>query len=227
MKKKVSKFKSETGISYKKFNKLYNEYNKKYKMYEETGFTRSDKLTKGQFKELLKANKSSEEGSTASKVFKTKMKEQSTLIYDGASISGKTARRWYESYVRQFTAAKEKLGDKMYDQNMMTFNEYMSNRKTYKDMGITQNINRQLVTDQSYEYTMTNAMNLKKIAGEYGFDTIAEANVRDIMKGDIDLSEAQGNRTFLTELNEALKNAHPDWTGSYRASFISHAVYGS
>lgn len=227
MKKKISRFKAETGISQKQFNKLYSKYNKQYNMYEETGFTRSDKLTKKQFKQLLKENKMSEEGSKASSIFKAKIKEQSTLIYDGESVSGKTARRWYEAYVRQFSKAKEKLGDKMYDQNLMSFNEYMANRKLYKEMGITQNINRQMVTDQSYEYTMTNAMNIKKLAEEYGFDDIAETNVRDIMKGDVDLSFAQGDKSFLTALNEALKNAHPDWTGSYRASFISHSVYGS
>lgn len=235
MKKKTSRFEKDVGISKKKFDNLYKNYSKKYNIYEETGFTRSDKLTRSQFKQLLKDNKKyledekrkDEIAGSAKKIFKSKIREQSTLIYDGEQISGKTARRWYESYVRRYTEAKAKLGDKMYDQNVMTFNEYMANRKTYKDMGITQNINRQLVTDQSYEYTMTNAMKLKEIAGEYGFDEIAEANVRDIMKGDIDLSQAQGNRSFLTELNEALKNAHPDWTGSYRASFISHAVYGS
>lgn len=230
MKKRTQTVKG-LGIKVKDFNKAYRNYSRKYDEYSESGFTRSDKMTKSEFKDFLAKNKryadENESRFSVSRLVKAKFREQTTIITDGGGISGKTARRWYESYVREFEKAKDKLGGKMYDSKMMDFNEYMANRKIYKDMGITQNVNRQMVTDQSYEYTMTNAMNIKKLAMDYGIDDIAEANVRDIMRGDIDLSAAKGDGAFLSELNNALKNAHPDWNGSYRADFIAHAVYGS
>ncbi len=219
------------GISSKKMAKLYKAYSKKYSEFADSGFTRSDKLTKKQFRDYIGENwKNAKESGgdfSASKLANSKFREQTTIRMGDSDISGKTAKRWYESYSKKYQAAKEKLGDRMYDDRMLTFDEYMAQRKIYKEAGITQNVNRQLVTDQSYEYTMTNAMNIRDIAEEYGLEDIAQTPIRDIMSGEVDLSSGGDNPSFLTDLNNALKNAHPDWNGYYRSDFIAHSVFGS
>ena len=230
-KKKSDRYEKKYGISSKKMAKLYSNYSKNYSNFADLGYTRSDKMTKAQFRDYIGENwqsaKESGEAFSASRLAKSKYKEQTTIQMGEIDISGKTARRWYESYASQYQKAKERLGEKMYDDRMLTFDEYMAQRKIYKDSGITQNINRQLVTDQSYEYSMTNAMNIRDVAEEYGLEDIAETPIRDIMMGEVDLSPGAGNSAFLTDLNNALKNAHPDWNGYYRADFIAHSVFGS
>lgn len=238
----MTRFEKEIGISSKKFNKLYGEYNKRYKLYDSEGFMRSDKLTKNQFKELMKANyQNDKESFRPTTLMKSKIKEQTTFIIGqeknekgqivDITMSGKTARRWYESYVRQYNEQKSKLeakGEHMYAEGgLLDFNQYMAVRNDYKKQGITQNVNRQIVAEQSYEYTMSNAKKIKDIASEYGLEDIAEANIRDIMKGDVDLSSAADNGTMLSAINDALKQAHPDWNGYFRKDFISHSVFGS
>ena len=97
--------------------------------------------------------------------------------------------RYYEAYKKKYREAKKKLkkrGFTMADE-MLSKREFSMVRDALKEEGITQNINRKIVDEQSYEYSAKTARRFKKTAKEYNLDW-ADVSYENIRKGEIGLN---------------------------------------
>lgn len=126
--------------------------------------------------------------------------------------------RYYEAYKKKYREAKKKLKKKGFTMadEMLSKREFSMVRDALKEEGITQNINRKIVDEQSYEYSAKTARRFKKTAKEYNLDW-ADVSYENIRKGEIDVSG----------INDWLKSEFPDLTGKERQKWISHEVFGS
>lgn len=135
-----------------------------------------------------------------------------------ARLSKKQFDRAYANYKKRYRA-KAKLmkrrGLAMED-TMLNKKEYKMVRQAYIDDGRTININQTIVSDQQYSYGQKVAMRFKKVAEERNLDW-KKLQLYKIRSGEIDVSG----------INNWLREDYPEWTGTQRADFISHEIFGS
>jgi hypothetical protein len=124
----------------------------------------------------------------------------------------------YKTYKKMYKDMQKKLrrrGFEMFD-TMLTKREYRMNRDDLISKGRKTNINQTLVSEQAFAYSQKEARRFKETAEKYDLSW-KDTTVTQLRRGAIDVSE----------INELLKEEHPDWTGSQRADFISYEVFGS
>lgn len=124
----------------------------------------------------------------------------------------------YEAYKKLYKEKKKQLKKKGFAMadTMLNKKEWHMVWESYKEEN-PRNVNRRIVTEQSYEYSDKFAKNLKRIAKEKGLDEYKGLSYTQIRKGAVDISK----------MNEELKSLFPDWTGAMRAAYFSHEVFGS
>ena len=127
--------------------------------------------------------------------------------------------RSYANYVKRYKAKEKMLkkkGYKMASKMIKSKKMYKAVREAYIEEGQKININQTIVSDQAYEYNQKTARRFKATAEKYGLDW-KEKGITELRKGGVDVSA----------INDLLKEEYPDWTGTDRANFISHEVFGS
>ena len=124
----------------------------------------------------------------------------------------------YANYKKRYRAAKKQLKRKGYSMadTMLNKREYKMVRKAYQEEGVKTNINQTIVSDQKYEYSQKTARQFKQTAEKFGL-TWKNKTITQLRKGGIDVSE----------INNLLKDQHPEWTGKERQEYISYEVFGS
>ena len=131
-------------------------------------------------------------------------------------------RKEYNRYLRNYRQKRKKLEDKgltPYDSIEYSYQEYFTLKKSLQEDGYD-NIQRNLIQKQLYKYSYETVMAMRKAAREKNRDDILELSVEQFRTGeDFDLD-------FLSDINEALKEEHPEWTGKGRAKWIRKEWFG-
>ena len=124
----------------------------------------------------------------------------------------------YANYKKRYRAKEKMLKKKGYEMasEMMNKREYKRIRNLYIENGRKTNINQTIVADQSYEYSQKTARQFKDVAEKYDLSW-KNMTITQLRKGGIDVSE----------LNESLKEMHPEWSGYDRQQYISYEVFAS
>ena len=125
-------------------------------------------------------------------------------------------RKEYNRYLRNYRQKRKKLEDKgltPYDSIEYSYQEYFTLKKSLQEDGYD-NIQRNLIQKQLYKYSYETVMAMRKAAREKNRDDILELSVEQFRTGeDFDLD-------FLSYINEALKEEHPEWKGKGRSKWL-------
>ena len=131
-------------------------------------------------------------------------------------------RKEYNKYLRIYREKRKKLEDKgltPYDQIEYSYQEYFTLKKSLQE-DCYDNIQRTLIQKQLYKYSYETVMAMRKSARENNRNEILDLSVGQLRTGDdFDLD-------FLSDINEALKEEHPEWTGKDRAKWIRREWFG-
>ena len=141
-------------------------------------------------------------------------------------LSPKQMRAAYRNYMNRYEAQEAKMlrrGERMNDE-MMTFGSYKATRRAYVEDLQSRgkrviNINQSIVSDQQYEFSRLQARGIKDIAETYNIENLKDQSILKLRSGQAIRNED------LSLINNALKEAHPDWTGAQRARFITDNVF--
>lgn len=135
----------------------------------------------------------------------------------------------YETYNKMYKAKQASLRKQGYEMFLPKFNkrEYLANRQAYVDMGVKNNINQTIVSEQAYKYKMNEARGFRKVAKELDLSQ-QNLSIADLRRADLDLSELNNKLKELTtnEYNE-LFNDLPEEVKHSNQGFISYMVFGS
>ena len=126
----------------------------------------------------------------------------------------------YKDYVAKYKAQEEKLAQKglAMRAGMMGKKMYKSMRRAYKDDGVTTNINKRIVSDQTYQYSYRVGQAMRRYAKE-NVEELKDVKIREFRQGLI---------IDLSAINEKLKEEIGDvGFGKQRAKRIAHDVFGS
>lgn len=160
----------------------------------------------------------------------------------------------YETYVKLYRAKAAQMARKGYEMRdeMLNRREYAMNRETYINDGVKININRKIVSDQAYEYSLKTARKLRKFAtdNESKLNDFLSKKQKEMLKlGNAEirnvpideLRQGKGLASYLATVNDALhdlkeKNPEayeklmaelPDDVKHTNQGFISWELYGS
>lgn len=122
----------------------------------------------------------------------------------------------YRDYVKKYRKMEERLNKKglVPESQMMNKKLYQEVKREMKADGVTTNINRTIVQEQSYQYSYKTARRWRETAKKYDLDW-ESAKISELRSGAIDVSK----------LNEILKDE--GFTGKERAGIIGHDIFGS
>lgn len=130
----------------------------------------------------------------------------------------------YKSYVRQYKAKAKQLAKKgltMIDVKL-TKREFIFNYQMEKrDHPNNTNIIRDIVDSQAYMFKQSVAAAMRRAIDE------APENSKLATYKNKTLLELRNAGIDLSALNDALKEQHPDWSGSQRSEYISYEVFKS
>ena len=160
----------------------------------------------------------------------------------------------YETYVKLYRAKAAQMARKGYEMRdtMLNRREYVMNREAYKNEGVKININRKIVSDQAYEYSLKTARKLRKFAteNESKLNNFLSKEQKEVLKlGNAEirnvpideLRQGKGLASYLVTVNDALHNLKENNPDAYEAlmnelpddvkhtnqGFISWELYGS
>lgn len=160
----------------------------------------------------------------------------------------------YETYVKLYRAKAAQMARKGYEMRdeMLNKREYAMNREAYVNDGVKININRKIVSDQAYEYSLKTARKLRKFAteNESKLNNFLSKEQKEVLKlGNAEirnvpideLRQGKGLASYLATVNDALhdlKKKNPDAYEALMAElpddvkhtnqgFISWELYGS
>jgi len=132
-------------------------------------------------------------------------------------------RKEYNRYRKKYREIEQRLhkkGLEPYDNLPYTYQEYFSNKKEIINRKGTENVQRKMLNEQMYKFSYEQAIRLRKSAIQRGYEDIAEMSINEIRTGmEFDL-------TFLSDINEELKEMHPDWSGTQRKKYIEQEWFG-
>ena len=130
----------------------------------------------------------------------------------------KRLEKAYANYKSRYIKKKASLNRRGFEMadTMLTEREYQMVRQAYVNEGVTININQTIVAEQAYEYSLATAQRFKETAEKYNLDW-KNKTITELRKGQIDVSQ----------INNVLKEEHPDWSGVERQKYISYEVFGS
>lgn len=127
--------------------------------------------------------------------------------------------RSYENYVKRYEAKQAMMRRHGYEMASKMIKNKAMYKVVIEDMkreGRKINLNQTLVAEQAYEYSLKEARRFKATAEKYDLSW-KDKSITQLRKGEIDVSE----------MNDLLKENHPDWTGKQRQKYISYEVFGS
>ena len=124
----------------------------------------------------------------------------------------------YRDYVKKYRAMEERLDKKGLKPESALMNKklYQEVKRDMKENGVTTNINRTIVQEQSFQYSYKTARRWRETARDLDLDW-QDISITQLRSGDIDLSG----------MNDILKITEPTWTGKQRQKYISYNVFGS
>ena len=144
------------------------------------------------------------------------------------ALNAKRLRKAYKNYVKRYKQKRgvmERHGSEMAS-GMMTYREYKMTRQAYVDAGVDININQTIVSDQQYEFSISQARSLKEAAKEMDLSFKEESLIK------ISGGRAVRNED-LTEINNRMKELADKYptiyedftTGRGRAAWIKENIF--
>lgn len=141
-------------------------------------------------------------------------------------LSDKQMRAAYRNYMYRYETQEAKMirrGERMNDE-MLSFGSYKATRRAFVEDLQSKgkrviNINQSIVSEQQYEFSRTQARGIRDIAESYDIEPLKGQSILSLRSGQAIRNED------LSLINNALKEQHPDWTGSQRARFITDNIF--
>lgn len=141
-------------------------------------------------------------------------------------LSKKQMYNAYRNYLQRYNTQAEKMvrrGTYMHD-DKLTYNEYKMVRRAkveeLRDSGRRViNINQTIVSEQQYEFSMSQAKGLREAGKELGLEFEGESLMK--LRGGRDIRNED-----LSLINNALKDKYPDLSGVQRAQWIKDNIFG-
>jgi len=141
-------------------------------------------------------------------------------------LSKKQMYNAYRNYLSRYVKQEAKMirrGTSMHD-DKLTYSEYkMVRRAKVEELKAAGrpvwNINQTIVSEQQYEFSMSQAKGIREASAKLGVDL-----------GEQSLMEIRGGRDIRNEdlslINNALKDKYPELSGVGRAKWIKDNIFG-